>query len=182
MLTTRKKRQLRTFQQYLPGPDAGHGDSFPGYLEKHGLLTHPRDLPKHHGIGWRPNPQVAPYRWEFTEIGREFAVDVDPRVTTNDMRVMIQLACAGAGLTLGMEETFRPHIGYIARAELVPLLEEFCTPFPWLLPLLSDPPQLAAQVTGTRQLPAQNATLTVGLASGQTRKFAAIPERSVYPS
>jgi DNA-binding transcriptional LysR family regulator len=26
-----------------------------------------------------------------------------------------------------MEETFRP---YIARAELVPLLEEFCPPFP----------------------------------------------------
>jgi DNA-binding transcriptional LysR family regulator len=41
--------------------------------------------------------------------------------------VMIQLACAGAGLTFGMEETFRP---YIARAELVPLLEEFCPPFP----------------------------------------------------
>jgi DNA-binding transcriptional LysR family regulator len=41
--------------------------------------------------------------------------------------VMIQLACAGAGLTFGMEETFRP---YIARAELVPLLKEFCPPFP----------------------------------------------------
>ncbi|WP_114946395.1 LysR family transcriptional regulator [Microvirga calopogonii] len=99
----------------------------PDYLAKHGSPAHPRDLPKHHCIGWRPNPQVAPYRWEFTENGRDFAVDVDPRVTTNDMRVMIQLACAGAGLTFGMEETFRP---YMARAELVPLLEEFCPPFP----------------------------------------------------
>jgi DNA-binding transcriptional LysR family regulator len=99
----------------------------PDYLTRHGAPAHPRDLPMHHCIGWRPNPQVAPYRWEFTEGGRDFAVDVNPRVTTNDMRVMIQLACAGAGLTFGMEETFRPYIG---RAELVPLLEEFCPPFP----------------------------------------------------
>ncbi|MCB8819429.1 LysR family transcriptional regulator [Microvirga rosea] len=97
------------------------------YLAKHEPPAHPRDLPKHLCIGWRPNPRVQPYRWEFTESGRDFAVDVNPRVTTNDMRVMIQLACAGAGLTFGMEETFRP---YIARAELVPLLEEFCPPFP----------------------------------------------------
>jgi DNA-binding transcriptional LysR family regulator len=99
----------------------------PDYLTRHGAPAHPRDLPKHRCIGWRPNPQVAPYRWEFTDGGRDFAVDVNPRVTTNDMRVMIQLACAGAGLTFGMEETFRP---YIARAELVPLLEKFCPPFP----------------------------------------------------
>ena len=99
----------------------------PDYLTRHGAPAHPRDLPKHRCIGWRPNPQVAPYRWEFTEGGRDFAVDVNPRVTTNDMRVMIQLACAGAGLTFGMEETFRP---CIARAELVPLLEKFCPPFP----------------------------------------------------
>jgi DNA-binding transcriptional LysR family regulator len=99
----------------------------PDYLTRHGAPAHPRDLPMHHCIGWRPNPQVAPYRWEFTEGGRDFAVDVNPRVTTNDIRVMIQLACAGAGLTFGMEETFGPYIG---RAELVPLLEEFCPPFP----------------------------------------------------
>jgi DNA-binding transcriptional LysR family regulator len=43
------------------------------------------------------------------------------------MKVMIQTACSGAGLTFGMEETFRP---FIARAELVPLLEDFCPPFP----------------------------------------------------
>ena len=99
----------------------------PDYLARHEAPAHPRDLPKHHCIGWRPSLQVAPYRWEFTESGRDFAVDVNPRVTTNDMRVMIRLACAGAGLTFGMEETFRP---YIASAELIPLLEEFCPPFP----------------------------------------------------
>lgn len=99
----------------------------PGYVAQHGVPAHPRDLPEHHCIGWRPSPQVAPYRWEFTEHGRDFDVAVNPRVTANDMGIMIRLACAGAGLTFGMEETFRP---YIARGELAPMLEEFCPPFP----------------------------------------------------
>lgn len=99
----------------------------PDYVARHGVPAHPRDLSAHRCIGWRPSPQVAPYRWEFTENGHDFDVAVNPRVTTNDMRVMIRLACAGAGLTFGMEETFRP---YIERSELVPLLEEFCPPFP----------------------------------------------------
>jgi DNA-binding transcriptional LysR family regulator len=72
-------------------------------------------------------PDVAPYRWEFTEGGRDFDVAVEPRVTTNDMSVMVRLACAGAGLTFGMEETFRTHL---ARGELVTVLEDFCAPFP----------------------------------------------------
>lgn len=40
---------------------------------------------------------------------------------------MIRLACSGAGITFGMEETFRP---YVTRGELVPILEAFCPPFP----------------------------------------------------
>lgn len=48
-------------------------------------------------------------------------------VTTNDMGIMIRLACSGAGITFGMEETFRP---YVTRGELVPILEAFCPPFP----------------------------------------------------
>ena len=70
---------------------------------------------------------MAPYRWEFTEDGRDFDVAVNPRVTTNDMGQMIRLACAGAGLTFGMEETFRP---YLDRGELVSMLEAYCPPFP----------------------------------------------------
>ncbi|SPZ33654.1 LysR family transcriptional regulator [Agrobacterium tumefaciens] len=68
----------------------------------------PRELIQHRCIGWRPRPGVAPYRWEFAKNGREFAVAVEPDFTTNDMQLMIKLACAGAGITFGMEETFRP--------------------------------------------------------------------------
>jgi DNA-binding transcriptional LysR family regulator len=99
----------------------------PSYLARHGRPTHPRDLINHRCIGWRSSPDKAPYRWEFTEAGRDYAVSVVPQITTNDMLLMIRAACAAGGLTFGMEETFRP---YIERRDLVPLLEEFCPPFP----------------------------------------------------
>ncbi|WP_434711881.1 LysR substrate-binding domain-containing protein [Rhizobium sp. YTUHZ045] len=99
----------------------------PSYLEHHGSPRHPRDLQNHACIGWRPRPDTAPYRWEFTENDRDFDVAVDPVVTTNDMGMMIRMACAGAGITFGMVETFAPYVG---RGELIPLLEDFCPPFP----------------------------------------------------
>ncbi|WP_454761679.1 LysR family transcriptional regulator [Caulobacter segnis] len=99
----------------------------PAYLERFGAPAHPRDLADHRCIGWRPAPGVAPYRWEFAEGGREFDVAVDPEVTTNDMWLMIRMACAGAGLTFGMADTFRP---WIERGELTPVLEDFSPTFP----------------------------------------------------
>jgi DNA-binding transcriptional LysR family regulator len=98
----------------------------PRYLAQRGTPRHPRELPDHVCIGWRPRPDTAPYRWEFTENRRDFDVAVDPVMTTNDMGLMIRMACAGAGITFGMVETFRP---YVARGELVPLLEGYGPPF-----------------------------------------------------
>jgi len=99
----------------------------PDYLVRRAAPAHPRDLPDHACIGWRPRPDAAPYRWEFTDAGHDFEVAVDPRVTTNDMAVMIRLALAGAGLTFGLQDSFQ---AYLDRGELVPVLEGFCTPFP----------------------------------------------------
>ncbi|BDA86950.1 LysR family transcriptional regulator [Aureimonas sp. SA4125] len=99
----------------------------PAYLEGNAPPRHPGDLAAHRCIGWRPAPRAAPYRWEFTEDGRDFAVAVEPEITTNDMGLMVRLALSGAGITFGMEETFRPHLD---RGELVPLLEAFCPRFP----------------------------------------------------
>ncbi|MGY3611319.1 LysR family transcriptional regulator, partial [Bradyrhizobium sp. Lot11] len=50
----------------------------PAYLKRRCHPTHPRDLQNHACIGWRPRPDTAPYRWEFTENGRDFDVAVDP--------------------------------------------------------------------------------------------------------
>jgi DNA-binding transcriptional LysR family regulator len=98
----------------------------PAYRERFGTPSHPRELIAHRCIGWRPAPKAAPYRWEFADGGRDFSVAVAPEVTTNDMALMIKLAVAGAGITFGMEESFRP---WIARGELLPILERYCPPF-----------------------------------------------------
>ena len=110
---------VSTVQRQLPV-------SSPAYRDRHGLPSHPSELIDHSCIGWRPRPGVAPYRWEFAENGREFSVAVEPEFTTNDMQLMIKLACAGAGITFGMEETFRP---YLDSGQLVSMLEEHCPSF-----------------------------------------------------
>lgn len=98
----------------------------PSYRGQHTLPTHPHDLAGHRCIGWRSAPGKAPYRWEFEELGREFSVDVQPEITSNDMGVMVRLALAGAGIAIGMEETWRP---WLQRGELVSLLEPYCPRF-----------------------------------------------------
>lgn len=99
----------------------------PRYLEKHGQPKHPRDLLEHLCIGWRPAPNVVPYRWEFRDGGRDFDLAVNPRITTNDMLLMIRTALADTGITIGMEGTMEQ---YIARGEFVSLLDEFLPSFP----------------------------------------------------
>lgn len=111
----------------VSGPQRQLVVAAPSYLARFGTPAHPSELPGHCCIGWRPAPTLPPYRWDFEEGGRRFDVAVGPRITTNDMWVMLRTACAGGGLTFGMEETFRP---YIARGELVPLLQDFLPLFP----------------------------------------------------
>lgn len=98
----------------------------PRYIEVAGRPDHPRDLIGHRCIGWRPAPAVAPFRWEFEEDGAEFDVAVEPEITTNDMGLMIRLACEGAGITFGMEASFRR---WIDAGALVPVLEDYCPTF-----------------------------------------------------
>lgn len=98
----------------------------PDYLADSGIPHHPRDLANHRCIGWRAGLHVAPYRWEFAENGKEFSVAVADTITTTDMALMVKLAIAGAGITFGMEDTFREPL---ARGELVPVLEAYCPSF-----------------------------------------------------
>jgi len=110
----------------LTGPQRQMVVASPAYLAVHGVPTHPRELLAHCCIGWRRSPKEAPYRWEFREAGRDFALTVEPRITTNDMLLMIRTALVDTGITIGMEETFRP---YIERGELVSVLDDFLPSF-----------------------------------------------------
>ena len=99
----------------------------PGYFATHRKPKHPRDLADHACINFHATETAPPYRWEFTEDGRDFAIDVRAQVMTNDAALNVRLAIAGAGLTMGDDHRLRDPI---ARRELVPVLEEFSTPFP----------------------------------------------------
>ncbi|PZQ50698.1 MAG: LysR family transcriptional regulator [Rhodovulum sulfidophilum] len=111
----------------ITGPQREVAVASPGYVATHGTPAHPRDLVAHRCVGWRPSPRVAPYRWEFSENGRAFDVAVDPRITTNDLRLMLRTALSGGGVTFAPFDTVRPHI---EAGELVTMLEPFLPPFP----------------------------------------------------
>lgn len=99
----------------------------PSYFARRPPPMHPRELVEHECINWHPTTGAAPYRWEFTENGRDFSVAVPARVLTNDPSLNVRLALAGVGVTLGDESRVRDGV---ASGALVPVLEKFCTPFP----------------------------------------------------
>lgn len=99
----------------------------PSYIQQHGTPRHPRDLIRHRCVGWRRSPDVAAHRWEFVDRGKEFDVAVAPEIMTNDLRLMIRLALAGAGITIAPEECLRP---WLATGELVPILTKFAPAYP----------------------------------------------------
>jgi DNA-binding transcriptional LysR family regulator len=99
----------------------------PTYFDRHPVPEHPRDLTRHECIGWHPTPEAPPYRWEFTEGGREFSVAVPARVITTDPSMNIRLALEGVGVTMVREDRVRH---YIERGALLAVLDEFSTPFP----------------------------------------------------
>ncbi len=99
----------------------------PSYFERRGVPAHPRELSQHDCLNWHPTAASPPYRWEFTENGSDFAVTVPACVLSTDATLNRRFAIAGLGVTLAFEGHVR---GAIARGELVPILEEFCAPFP----------------------------------------------------
>ena len=124
----------------------------PDYIATMGTPSHPRELVNHRCIGWRPTPNIAPYRWEFVEDGKPFDVAVEPQITTNDLRFMLRSALAGAGITFALEENFHP---YVEAGQLVPLLKDYLPPFPGFYLYFAQrrnmPPKLRALVDHVRR-------------------------------
>ncbi len=99
----------------------------PSYFKRRGVPRHPRELTQHDCLNWHPTAGSPPYRWEFTENGREFAVTVPARVLSTHAALNRRLAIAGLGVTLAFEGNVRDAI---ERGELVSVLQKFCGPFP----------------------------------------------------
>jgi DNA-binding transcriptional LysR family regulator len=99
----------------------------PAYFARRGTPQHPRALVDHECLNWHPVAEALPYRWEFTDAGREVVVAAPGRVLSTDPAVNIRLARDGFGLTIVYEDQVRDEV---ARGELVPVLQAFCEPFP----------------------------------------------------
>jgi len=99
----------------------------PSYFTRHRKPKHPRELVDHQCLNWHATPDAPPYRWEFTENGRDFSVAVPTRVLTTDPVLLVRLALTGLGLAMLFESQVREEL---ARGDLVPVLEPFSTPFP----------------------------------------------------
>jgi DNA-binding transcriptional LysR family regulator len=99
----------------------------PSYFARRGVPKHPRDLGEHDCLNWHPTPNAPPYRWEFSEKGREFSVAVPARVLSTDASLNRRLAIEGLGITLAFEGHVRDAI---ERGQFVSVLGEFCAPFP----------------------------------------------------
>jgi DNA-binding transcriptional LysR family regulator len=99
----------------------------PSYFARRGVPAHPRELTQHDCLNWHATADAPPYRWEFTENGRDFAVTVPARVLSTDASLNRRLAVAGLGVTLSFESHVREAL---ERGQLLSVLEEFCTPFP----------------------------------------------------
>lgn len=99
----------------------------PSYFARRGVPGHPRDLVEHDCLNWHATPDAPPYRWEFSEKGRDFSVTVPARVLSTDASLNRRLAFAGLGVTLSFEGHVRDAI---ERGELVRVLDRFCESFP----------------------------------------------------
>jgi DNA-binding transcriptional LysR family regulator len=99
----------------------------PSYFARRGIPRHPRELVDHDCLNWHPTPSAPPYRWEFTDNGRDVSVAVPARVLSTDAALNRRLAIAGLGVTLSYEGHVRDAL---ARRELVRVLDRFCEPFP----------------------------------------------------
>ncbi len=98
----------------------------PSYWQRHPKPRHPRDLTEHQCLNWHPTADAPPYRWEFTESGRDFSVAVPSRVLTNQAGLLLRLARSGHGLAMLYERELEEDL---KRGTLVSVLETFCAPF-----------------------------------------------------
>jgi DNA-binding transcriptional LysR family regulator len=99
----------------------------PSYFARRGLPKHPRDLVQHDCLNWHANADAPPYRWEFTENGRDFSVAVPARVLSTNSQLNRRLAIAGLGVTMAFEANVRDDI---ESRKFVRVLDKFCAPFP----------------------------------------------------
>lgn len=99
----------------------------PSYFAKHPKPEIPQDLVRHNCINLRLPTSGGLHVWEFEKDGRELNVRVDGQLVFNRMEPIITAALDGLGLAFAPEDQAA---AYIAEGRLLPVLEDWCAPFP----------------------------------------------------
>ena len=98
----------------------------PSYLADQPTPRSPTELTGHRCINVRLPTQGGLYVWEFGKDGREVHVRVHGSLILNDMVMVLRAALEGFGMACVMEDQAAP---FIAKGQLVRLLDEWCPPF-----------------------------------------------------
>lgn len=99
----------------------------PEYFETRSIPENPDDLSEHDCINLRMPTLGGLYAWEFEKDGRSVNVRVSGRFTANEPGIIVEAALQGLGLACLPENLARDHIN---AGRLVPVLEDWCPPFP----------------------------------------------------
>ncbi|WP_438043803.1 LysR substrate-binding domain-containing protein [Sorangium sp. So ce128] len=99
----------------------------PAYLAKAGRPRAPEDLVRHRAIRQRLLASGVVYRWELERRGKTITVDVPGGVVTDDIGLMVALACAGAGLAYVPDQAIERDL---SEGRLERVLEAFITKGP----------------------------------------------------
>ncbi len=109
----------------LGGPHRIATIAAPNYLKGRAAPRTPEELSQHRCINIRLSNSV--YRWEYSNKGRDFEVEVDAAILTNDGDVLLSAARAGAGIACVFEAQVHDDL---ASGRLVPLLKPWWPSFP----------------------------------------------------
>jgi len=64
----------------------------PSYIEKHGSLSHPKDINGHTTVSWNPSNV-----WEY-DTPEKISIDIKPKVKVNDIQSMHKMVLNGLGI------------------------------------------------------------------------------------
>jgi len=98
----------------------------PDYLAEHGRPETPDDLARHRCLRMRW-PSGALYEWELEKDGDVRRVAVDGPLIVDDTQLLRDAALDGAGIAFVIEPLVAEEI---ATGVLVPMLQDWCPPFP----------------------------------------------------
>ena len=99
----------------------------PGYLKTHGSPRTPDDLGNHNCINLRHQAKGGNSVWDLEKDGRAVNVRVEGQLVVNDIAVVRQAAVEGVGLCYLPRDYLQAELDV---GDLVPVLEEWCPPFP----------------------------------------------------